>query len=75
METNRPQIENEKLSFLAMPLTTSLKLKKKRPPKLKMNEIFKTDKKTILNPVCKVHTKEIKKYEIKLDPKQLNQFW
>ena len=75
METNRPQIENEKLSFLAMPLTTSLKLKKKRPPKIKMNEIFKTDKNTILKPVCKVHTKEIKKYEIKLDPKQLNQFW
>jgi hypothetical protein len=75
MDTKRPEIEDDKLSFLAMPLTKSLKLKKKRPPKVKMNEIFKTDKNTQLNPVCKVHTKEIKKYEVKLDPKQLNQFW
>lgn len=75
MENTKPQTEDKTLSFLDMPLTRSLKLKKKRPPKKKMNQIFKTNITTTLEPVCKTTTKEIKKYELKANKTPLNQFW
>jgi len=61
----RPQIEDDNLSFLKMPLTKDLKLKKRRKVRPKMNEIFKTDKSLVLEPVCKTEKKTIKDYEVK----------
>ena len=73
METSKPQMEDNKRSYLAMPLTRSMKLKRKRPKKLQLNDIFETKKNTSLTPVCKTQTKEIKKYEVRAD-KKLNQY-
>ena len=75
MEATKPQTEDKNLSYLAMPLTSSMKLKRKRPKKLKLNEIFETKKTTLLAPVCKTQAKEIKKYEVRADKNTLNQFW
>ncbi len=75
MEGTKPQTEDKSLSYLAMPLTKQMKLKRKRQPKVKMNQIFKTNITTPLNPVCKTTTKEIKKYEVRGDKTPLNQFW
>lgn len=61
----RPQIEDTDLSFLKMPLTKDLRLKKRKKTKPKMNEIFKTDKSLVLEPVCKTIKKVVKDYEVK----------
>ena len=65
MYMNRPQTEDLTRSFLAMPLTKDLKLKKKKQPKKKLNEVFDTKESKPLDPVCKRPKMDIKKYEVK----------
>lgn len=62
---NRPQTEDPNRSYLAMPLTKDMKLKKKKQPKKKLNEVFDTKESKPLVPVCKRPNISVKKYEVK----------
>jgi hypothetical protein len=62
---NRPQTEDLTRAFLAMPLTKDLKLKRRKPPKKKLNEVFDTKESKPLEPVCKRPKMDIKKYEVR----------
>jgi hypothetical protein len=49
------------MEYLSMPLTKDMKLKPKQKKQLSLQDVFETDKKQKLEPVCKSSDKSCKK--------------